>query len=355
VNNAVALTVLCLVSLAFEAKLREPWIWPLARSGAFALLIIALVRSRDFRTQIYIWSAALFLIAGVAFGWRGLDFALAALAALHLRLGRDSLTKISWAVGLAGAGGMLLDRSLGILPIGNRNHFAVFTEIVLPFLAWRVRREGSREAIFAAGILLAVSFAGGSRMGAAVLSLELLWIAWNWHDSFRRRLRAFAAASVALVALGSLFLLTARSKRILDPWAGDHRREIWASSWEMILDRPWTGWGVDGFADAYPAYAKFDNGEFVNAAHSDWLEWGVEAGLAGMLAPLLLLLWYLRKYQQSPAVWGILFGAIHALVDFPWQKPGLLVVTALLAGSYTQYASQKTPKPAATAESANSP
>ncbi|GAB4408548.1 MAG: hypothetical protein OHK0021_19020 [Bryobacter sp.] len=343
---------LALLALAAETEWRAAWIWHGLRAIAFLVVAFALWRERQQTSELdqqRHWAALLFaLVAGAAFGAQAFDWTLAAWAALHLRLGRDALTKICWSVGILGLGGMLLDRGWGILPIGNRNHYAVFTEIVLPFLAWRARREASREALLAAALLLAASFAGGSRMGAALLGLELLWLAWQWGKA-----KVMALALAGLIALGSLFVLFNDSERLKNPLEGDHRLEIWASTIEMIRAKPWTGWGPDTFAEAYPAFAKFDNGQFVNAAHSDWLEWGVEAGLPGMLLPLFLLFWYLRKYGRSPAVWGILYGAIHAAVDYPWQRPGFVLLTALLAGAFTQYASQKTTSAAIAAESAD--
>jgi O-antigen ligase len=203
-------------------------------------------------------------------------------------------------------------------------------------------------ALAAGGLLLVVSFAAGSRVGAALLAVEVLWLAWRWGGK-----RKLLEGGLALVGLASLFVILSPAERLRNPGNGDHRVEIWSSAVEMIRARPWIGWGVDQFPVRYPAFAKFDNGEFVNAAHSDWLEWGVEIGIGGLLLPGMLLGWYLRRFRHSPAVWGILFGALHAAVDFPWQQPGFLVLSAMLGGTFAQYASKTSRSPSYATQSAN--
>jgi hypothetical protein len=272
-------------------------------------------------------------------GWVGFDWALALLIGVEMRLNRAAITWLALAVAVSGIAAMAWNRELGPLPFANRNHYAVFVEIVLPFLAWRAMRDGAKDAMFAAALLLAVSFAAGSRMGALLLCAEILWLSLRFGGG-----KKLLISMGVLACLLSLFVLFTPRERIENPWAGDHRREIWSAAREMILAKPLTGWGGDRFSTEYLAFAEFDNGQHVNAVHSDWLEWAVEWGIPGLLLPLGAMIWYLRRFAQSLAVWGILFGALHACVDFPWQAPGFLVLTALLAGSFSAYA-QKTSHP----------
>ncbi len=306
----------------------ETWIWPAARA---LLFLVAGIAARSLGA----WAVACALVAWQ--GWVGLDWALAALLGAELRLSRAAITRIALAVALAALIAMLFNRDWGPLPFANRNHFSVFVELVLPFLAWRALREGSREAMFAAALLLALSFAAGSRMGALLLCAEILWLSLRWGGG-----RKLWGAMGALAGLLSLFVLFTPKERIEKPWEGDHRVEIWSAAAGMLAAKPLTGWGGDRFASEYPAYAQFDNGQRINAVHSDWLEWSVEWGVAGLLVPFAALIWYLYKHAQSLAVWGILFGALHACVDFPWQNPAFLALTALLAGSFSVYAQKTT-------------
>jgi O-antigen ligase len=103
------------------------------------------------------------------------------------------------------------------------------------------------------------------------------------------------------------------------------------------MARPLQGWGWGEFSHVYPAFALFDNGEFVNAAHSDWIEWAVELGTLPVAAFLCFFCWWVRKKFQFYPSWGILIGALHAAVDYPFHLPGLLVFAAALAGSIETY------------------
>jgi O-antigen ligase len=337
---AKLVALLALLTLAAEAAWpAESWIWPLTRA---VLFFVAGLVSRSMLG----WAAACALIAWQ--GWVGLDWAVAILIGVEMRLNRAALTWVALGVAICGIAAMAWNREWGPLPFANRNHFAVFVEIVLPFLAWRAMREGAKGAMFAAALLLAVSFAAGSRMGAVLLCAEILWLSLQWGGG-----RKLFWSMGAMGCLISLFVLLTPRERIERPLEGDHRLEIWSAAKNMILAKPLRGWGGDRFPTEYGAFAEFDNGQRVNAVHSDWLEWMVEWGLPGLLLPLGALIWYLRRFAQSLAVWGILFGALHACVDFPWQQPGFLVLTALLAGSFSAYA-QKTSHPLPSpAQSAN--
>ncbi len=323
----LACAVLALASLSGPA----PFTWPAVRALLFVFLGLA-ASTRLPSPAALPWLAAAFASLA-ALGWSGLDYTLALLAAGHLRLKRDHLTGLVFVVALSALLALFFRRDLGPLPFPNRNHFAVFTELTLPFLVWRIKREDSRWAMIAASLSLAVSFAAGSRAGALLLGVEMLCLAWLWG-----RTPKLVAVSAALVCLASLFLLLHGGNRVQDPWAGDHRREIWTSALTMVQAKPFQGWGAGAFPAHYPAFALFDNGQFVNAAHSDWLEWAVEFGI---LPPALLLAGlfaYLARFRYSMPVWGILFGAVHAAVDYPGHQPGFLIFIALLAASFAHYA-----------------
>jgi O-antigen ligase len=123
-----------------------------------------------------------------------------------------------------------------------------------------------------------------------------------------------------------------------DPFAG--RREILSSSLNMARERPLWGFGLGAWPIAYPRFAVFDDGTFVNQAHDDWMQWATEGGL-----PMFLLMGSLAVMVFRPAIrslWGlgILFELAHSAVDYPLQqRPALaawffvMVVMAVQAGS----------------------
>jgi O-antigen ligase len=280
-------------------------------------------------------------------GYRGLDYSLAALV-FGAFAGAVPSRRRWWAyaaigVGLIGCCALLLHQfPLGaelpvLLPFRNRNHYAIFAEIFLPLLLWQCRRGPVLPYAAGAGILLLGSLGGGSRAGLLILTVELLVLAWHFGGR-----KALAPAAVGAAALASVFVLVSDPARIRSPLEGDHRVEIWQSSVQMVAARPVTGWGADEFSRIYPAYASFDNGQRVLNAHCDWLEWAVEFGVAAPLLLALLLGAYQRKVQRQPWAWGILFGALHAFVDFGWHMPGLMLFTAAFAGAAVRHVEEPT-------------
>lgn len=266
-------------------------------------------------------------------GTTGLDFAV---AALGFALVRTPLRKLAWViggVGILGAVGLIVHQwsSLQVatmFPFGNRNHYAVFCELGLPVLVYTARRTRQAAWYGVAAVMLLAALAGGSRTGAALLLVEsiALWAAVEGRE------RLWQPAGIA-VAIGVAFVALSSPERISAPLKGDHRLEIWQSSVRMISARPLTGWGGQQFASVYPEFASFDNGQLVNFAHNDWLEWATEYGVWFPLVLAGALVWWGQKNIHFYPSWGILMGALHASVDFPFHLPGLLFFAAALAGS----------------------
>ena len=70
----------------------------------------------------------------------------------------------------------------------------------------------------------------------------------------------------------------------------------------MVRDRPLAGFGLGTWSDAYPAYAHFDDGNFVNQAHNDWVQWAAEGGV-----PFFLIMLAIAALTVRPAIrslWG---------------------------------------------------
>jgi O-antigen ligase len=107
-----------------------------------------------------------------------------------------------------------------------------------------------------------------------------------------------------------------------DPFAG--RREFLVFSLAMLHDRPAMGFGLGNWARAYPQYAIFDDGTYVNQAHNDWLQWAVEGGVP--FFAILLSLVAMAAPAALRSVWGIGLVSVwvHCLVEYPLQqRPGI--------------------------------
>ena len=153
--------------------------------------------------------------------------------------------------------------------------------------------------------------------------------------------RAFARAILGSVAAGALLTSIIGWEtlwnRLQEPNPYALRWELVKSSLQMTQDRPWVGFGLGTWADAYPAYARYDDGTFVNQAHNDWAQWAAEGGIPFFAIMLAIAGWTVRPALRS--LWGIglLSVFVHALVDYPWQqRPALaaffFAMLGLLAG-----------------------
>jgi O-antigen ligase len=139
------------------------------------------------------------------------------------------------------------------------------------------------------------------------------------------------AAIAVLVAIGGGVVgwnAVLERFQVKDLFAG--RREFLQSTLRMIHDRPWLGFGLGSWPWVYPRYAIFDPVAVANHAHNDWVEWASEGGI--LFAALIALVALRGLWLSLEMPWGIGVVAVfaHAAVDFPFQRPPLLVAVLLV-------------------------
>ena len=212
-------------------------------------------------------------------------------------------------------------------------------EAILPFAVVRAIHDRRRWLPYTlvAATLFGSVVASGSRTGAALCLLEIFAVpviaflrgAINGRALSRAVLGSFGAIAVLTAIVGWQTLWN----RLQEPNPYALRWELMKSSFQMAQDRPWTGFGLGTWPMAYPAYARYDDGTFVNQAHNDWVQWAAEGGI-----PFLLLMLAIAGWTMGPAVrslWGVGLLAIflHALIDYPLQqRPALAAFFFALLG-----------------------
>ena len=175
-----------------------------------------------------------------------LDLAIACLSFSCLRVRLLTLATACAAVGLVGA--LSLGWQQWAFPFHNRNHYAVFCELSLPLLVYAWRRAGHSFYIVAAAILFAAALAGGSRVGAVLLLVEVVVLA-GW--------RNLSISIPAVAVAASLFVLLSGGQRITNPLEGDHR--IGTAEWR---------------ADRLRGHRYHGNGTVSNCPARPWLRAG---------------------------------------------------------------------------------
>ena len=211
-------------------------------------------------------------------------------------------------------------------PFVYRNQYAAFVEAVLPLAIVKAIVERRRSAVYIAiaAALFASVVAGGSRAGSFLCLAEIIVtpvaVYARGFVSGRTLVRVSVASLAAVVLFTAIAGWDTIWKRLQEPNPYSLRAELVRSSFEMVRDRPLAGFGLGTWSDAYPAYAHFDDGRFVNQAHNDWIQWAVEGGV-----PFFLVMFAIAALTVRPALrslWGLGMIAVflHCLVDYPMQQ-----------------------------------
>lgn len=191
-----------------------------------------------------------------------------------------------------------------------------------------------------AGLLMTGSRGGilASIISAACLIVMLLL---KTHVSARARAAIMVAAMLAIAALLSWSFFnygqTITQKLDFNGTSSNDRTDIISAVIPMIGDYPLLGVGLGGFADLFQQYRPqtISADGIIDKAHNSYLEFAAEMGLPTMLILMLLLgaMGYqlFRGFRQREAryttpalgfaVW--LLAALHSLIDFPLQIPGI--------------------------------
>jgi O-antigen ligase len=124
-----------------------------------------------------------------------------------------------------------------------------------------------------------------------------------------------------------------------------YRLDFAKTTWRMILERPWLGYGTGGFVPAYADYvsAHDPRQETTHNPHNDYLFYWVESGLAGLLAviffytAIILVAWRIGGLRgiglgALAMVWSVSGLAYSMLLDHPTRYALFALLAALITG-----------------------
>ncbi len=136
-----------------------------------------------------------------------------------------------------------------------------------------------------------------------------------------------------------------------------HRTRVFLLTRDLILERPWLGFGLDSFADLFKTARDAEIPQLYTKVHSSYLENALDLGIPAALALLVALAWptwiclkgMSRRRQDAIfpciGVAATVLVAVHALVDFTLQIPAVTLTYVMLLGLATaqSWSSRETP------------
>lgn len=223
----------------------------------------------------------------------------------------------------------------------------------LPLTAFYLRARAQRPRwiegamLLVLGLLATAFFMSASR-GAGLAALILFPLIF-WHARRQAGYTERVLKWLILAALGYGIALLAMDQDVGGRLAetvrsGDSARMLlWQSTWQMIVQQPWLGWGFGSFRLLYPAHRDpLETGSAGYWSHNDYLQIWQEGGLISLLLVLAFALVMVRtawralraKDNDAGERLGLMAGCLaiwlHAGVNFLLYFPTL----GLLMGIY---------------------
>lgn len=261
---------------------------------------------------------------------------------------------------------------LGGSLIGHPNHFAVFLNLIIPFVLVRFYHNQKQKlkvlwavllALFLTALFYTSSRGGWIAAASAIFFSSLMYFSprisfFLQSDRITPRKITFTRRTLVLIgctAVGLsviIFLLFMQVQRTSHVPIFSSRGYIWKPAWQSILESPFSGQGPGSFAFLYTAYdappPNWITGHAHNMLLQIWLEYGVPGLVLAASAFTLISCSIFRllrssgtaPVQTAPAA-GALAGVLtHNLFDYAFGQ-NLLTVIALILCSIILAADKK--------------
>ncbi len=178
----------------------------------------------------------------------------------------------------------------------------------------------SCAGLFTFAMVLAKSEAALAALMVTLILLGLSQPIWR---------KKTAAVAVVLVII-SFALPFSRSYLIEKIAWQDSSEQVrisqWKETWELLKDHSILGVGLSGFPSALVPYHRDTHLEIFQYPHNIFLNIWVELGLLGLIA-FFMLTFLVVRLRRVCAVFPLLLMFLHGLVDVPYFKNDLAVLT----------------------------
>jgi O-antigen ligase len=235
-------------------------------------------------------------------------------------------------------------------PFVNRNHYAGLMGMIIPltlgYAFTRSRREkqllfGFFALIMAVSLFLSLSRGGIiSFLAATVLfAFYLLW------DKFKTNKKWALAAFIGILCL---YLLYVGINPVIDRFyqtdiSHEARFNVWTETFRAFQDFYLTGSGFGTFINVIPLYASRPTLLIYDHAHNDYLEFILEAGVAGTLLFMIFLCFFIRRAAKGrwdgktgiirvSMIASVTALIVHSIFDFNLHIPSNALMFALIMG-----------------------
>jgi O-antigen ligase len=193
--------------------------------------------------------------------------------------------------------------------------------------------SGSKRIIwgFASLILLAGLAATGGVGAWICLGLPLGFLL------YRQGAKVWILGMAAFLAMVLAILLWYRGVHSWALASYSMRLELWHNAWTLFLQKPFFGWGLGTFGEAYQT-TGLPLGTGALFAHNLFLQLLVETGSVGLVlfTVALVSLFFRFKWPSRWEGWGVVGGLLavllFSLIDLPFQMGELVWVFAGVAG-----------------------
>ncbi len=279
-------------------------------------------------------------------------------------------------------GARLPEQAVSFASLVNGHHFAAFMEmtvgLTLGLLFGEATKKDKKFLLVIASVIMGMAIVFTSSRGGMIgflgvisfiVTANLLKKPATENDSeienkrnYRRNF-AFVAGGLALILglFGAVIFLGGDESLLrgvgLENNQDDFtngRIHFWQVAWQIFLDHPILGAGLDAFGTVFTRYDTWNGIYRVEQAHNDYLQILADAGVVGFacVAAFIYLLFkrsigVITKatdgFQQNVAI-GALAGClgilIHSFFDFPLRTPSnalfFLMLTALATISFNK-------------------
>ena len=224
------------------------------------------------------------------------------------------------------------------------------THLLKPCLHWR-----QRGAVLALAVLHSLCLwltASRSGWGAMILAFPLILGPWSWAWFLPLLLLAAIPFTLAILSSDPLGLQDLAQSVVPDPlWqrfaaesfqnraVGDTRLEMWTVARQLVLERPWLGWGAAAFGMLYSLRSGFSAYHPHNLPLDLGLSFGVPVALLLLAVPTWVVTKAMRRGMATSAIadrgWlaaFLLLASIHAMDSTYYDSRINMAGWFLLAG-----------------------